>query len=427
MKNVVFTICAKNYIGLAQVLEQSLLRFHQDLDFYIFVADEYLPSDELNYENLILAKNVLNFSPEKWNELSFKYDLTEFCTCIKPECFNYLFSQKSYEKIIYLDPDILVCNSLEYIFEQLTLYSIVLTPHLTHIEPSLNGLMQDNAMLNTGIFNLGFIGLRRGEISSSMLTWWNKKLIDYCFIDYSEGYYTDQKWMNFLPAYFNSQDLLISFHLGMNLAPWNFGERKLVIHEDKFYVQSRVHKSQLFPLLFVHFSGFDYKSIISGTIYHTTIKSLKVYEDLLPLFNEYEKLLLESNFIKYRKLNYTYNFFDGQIPISYIHRRLYRRLLQDNINMIYPFNTGHGSFFELLKKNKMISLETLLVDKRNRFNTPNLGRRLRCINTLSKIIYRIIGYNRYFMIIKLLKSYSRVENQVHLIDQTYSQKNVLHE
>jgi hypothetical protein len=41
MKNCVFTIVAKNYIGLAQILEESLKDKNPDVDFFIFVADEF--------------------------------------------------------------------------------------------------------------------------------------------------------------------------------------------------------------------------------------------------------------------------------------------------------------------------------------------------------------------------------------------------
>ena len=38
-KNCIFTICAKNYIGLAQALEKSILQYNNNIDFYIVVAD----------------------------------------------------------------------------------------------------------------------------------------------------------------------------------------------------------------------------------------------------------------------------------------------------------------------------------------------------------------------------------------------------
>ncbi len=57
MTNCAFTIVAKNYIGLAMILEKSIKRYYTDLDFFIVVADE--PSSELSDmpENIIFAKD----------------------------------------------------------------------------------------------------------------------------------------------------------------------------------------------------------------------------------------------------------------------------------------------------------------------------------------------------------------------------------
>lgn len=38
MKNCIFTICAKNYVGLAQILEKSVLKYNKNVDFYINTA-----------------------------------------------------------------------------------------------------------------------------------------------------------------------------------------------------------------------------------------------------------------------------------------------------------------------------------------------------------------------------------------------------
>ena len=65
MKNCAFTIVAKNYIGLAQILEKSIREYYNDLLFYIIVADEI--DNELKKElstNILVAKETLNITPE---------------------------------------------------------------------------------------------------------------------------------------------------------------------------------------------------------------------------------------------------------------------------------------------------------------------------------------------------------------------------
>lgn len=433
-KNVSFTIVAKNYIGIALALEKSIKKNNHDIDFYIFVADEFAPNDKLFLEesgislneNVLIAKNVLDIQSNKWKELSFKYDLTEFCTAIKSKCFTYLLNEKKYDKAIFFDPDILVFSKLDLLFEELDRFSIILTPHLLDINASSETL-DDNDMMNTGVFNLGFIALRNSGVNTQMLQWWNIRLFECCYIDYYEGYFTDQKWANFIPGYFDRNEVLIIDHPGMNVAPWNFGERELLAKEGEYHIKYRKKKNGSFPLVFVHYSGFDYQELILGNIEHKTIRKLKIYDDLLPLFDEYKISLRESDFTKYLKMEYSYSFFENSAQILNIHRRLYRRLVDDNIHFSEPFEIAEGSFFDILKNKKMVSSPSKSIAKSNRFNTPNIGGKVKLINILLRFIYKVIGYQRYFMLVKLMREYSKVENHVHLIQDTYLTNNVFSE
>ena len=91
--NAIFTIVAKNYIGLAQVLERSVVA-NSTSDFYIIVADEFDKGQAERYDlpgNILIAKNKLGIDNDLWEEMAFKYSLVEFCTAIKPACFQYFF------------------------------------------------------------------------------------------------------------------------------------------------------------------------------------------------------------------------------------------------------------------------------------------------------------------------------------------------
>jgi lipopolysaccharide biosynthesis glycosyltransferase len=159
MRNAVFTIVAKNYIGLAQVLEKSVQR-NADADFFIFVADEF-DDDKIELpSNAIISKTTLGIEIAQWTEMSFKYNLVEFCTAIKPYCFEFLFGQKSHDKVVYLDPDVYVFNSLNPVFSDLDKFSIVLTPHIVDMQTPFRGVYSDYLFLVNGTFNLGFIGLK---------------------------------------------------------------------------------------------------------------------------------------------------------------------------------------------------------------------------------------------------------------------------
>lgn len=41
-----------------------------------------------------------------------------------------------------------------------------------------------------------------------------------------------------------------------------------------------------------------------------------------------------------------------------------------------------------------------------------------------KMLFSILGYERYFLLIRLLHPYSRLESQIHLLDDKYLDNNI---
>ena len=146
MKKVAFTICAKNYLGLALLLEKSINDHNEDIEFYVFIADEFSKTDNIDVlpKNVIIARDTIGIESSKWNQMAFKYDLTEFCTSIKPTCFKYIFEKYNPDSCIYFDPDILVYNSLNTIYDILILKSIIVTPHIVTIQDKYSGKLAIN-------------------------------------------------------------------------------------------------------------------------------------------------------------------------------------------------------------------------------------------------------------------------------------------
>ncbi len=421
MKNIAFTICAKNYIGLAQVLEESIKKYNPEIDFYIFIADEINPNDVITDlpENVFVTRNAVGFSDEKWNQMAFKYDLTEFCTSIKPSCFKFLFDKFQPDTCIYFDPDILVFNSLNTILSGLENHSIIVTPHITTIEENYTGDLPESGLMYTGMFNLGFLALKRNDTSRKMLNWWEKRLEDRCFQNKMESYFTDQKWMDFLPSLFSSE-LLISFDLGLNFAPWNFYEREIVVDNNVLYVKNRInqHNSKLTPLTFVHFSGFNYSSLISNEIAQGNIAGLKIYADVEKILNQYSVVLQKSSFLNFIKLTYSYGYFSDGTLISRTYRKLFRRLFEDGEINSNPFDS-HGEFYKALKIGNVLNQKMSLSDKKSVNNVEGVSMKLSIINKLFYYAFKIVGAERFFMLVRLMRIYSKIENHAYLINKSY--------
>ncbi len=424
MKKIAFTISAKNYIGLAKILEKSISENDPSVDFYIFVADECTESLQLP-NNAIIAKNHLGISTEKWNEMAFKYDLTEFCTFIKPYCFQYIFSHLDADKVIYFDPDILVYHDLNCIYDELDDHSILLTPHIAIPEIRYTGDLLESAFLKFGIFNLGFLALRNDNSVHIMLEWWAKRLDKFCFRFSNMGYFTDQVWMDFIPAFFAYPICKISSHLGMNVAPWNIHERELLFINSGIEVQPRNGNSSKFPLIFVHFSGLNYKSVLEGKLQGSRHKIDFQFEDYKVLMKKYVDYVGASAGLlnEYLSLTYTYSVFDNGIPIVPLYRRLYRRLKDDERISTNPFESIGNSFYLQLRNNKLLFNKVEEFERNNRFDSiRKSSAKIKFFNKVMSLLFRIVGVKRFFMLIKIFSSCSNFEYHAYLLDNYYIDK-----
>jgi len=439
MKNCIFTICAKNYIGLAQVLEKSIKKTNPECLFYIFVADELPDIDTLEVpKNVFECRKVLKdfINEDKWNEMSFKYNLTEFCTSIKPFCFEYLFKKLNFDKSIFLDPDIFVFSSFNSVFSELDRFKIILTPHIITFNANYKGDRSEKGILSTGVFNLGFLALRKSEEVDKMLSWWGVRLKMQCYIDVLDSYFTDQRWMDFLPCFFDASTLSVSHHLGLNVAPWNFFEREIYNNNGSWYVRIRReininedfyknHKTDHIPLIFVHFSGYDYKNLILGKVVQNNIPDLAEYIDIDNICILYSEFLQaeKETFNSYIKFPYTYNSYSNGIQITHFQRRIFRSLADEGEFFPSPFSINSGSFYAQLSKKKILIKSTQNnVDGLNKLNMPNSNSKLKKINWLMRIIFKLIGIKNYSLLIRLLRPYSRIENQIHLLNSKYGEK-----
>lgn len=414
MKQCAFTIVAKNYIGLGQILGQSLHRHNPEIDFQIFVSDEFKAKPDHLPQNVIIAKSVLKqLSEEEWTDMAFKYDLTEFCTSIKPFCFEYLFSL-GYEKAYYFDPDIYVFSSIESIIQSLDSHSVALTPQIAGIHANYTGEHPEWAMNVNGIFNLGFCGIRNNDWGNRVVQWWKERLRDQAFADRSVGQFTDQKWMDWMPGFLGDQ-LQVLQSLGMNLAPWNYFERKVSTDKDGHIRVS--YRTEDMPqrndrLVFVHFAGYDYAKLKKGIVSRKRIEDLKEYDDLAIINNIYRDAMIESaaTFDSFIDQPYSYATYDNGVPIAAFHRRLYHGMGKLSAS---PFSTEKGSFYALIQKKGMIINEK--IDNVSRRNIGNLESKHKMLSYLYKGLYRLMGYKRYVMFLKSLYFYCRPEMHTFLI------------
>lgn len=406
-KNAMVTIVANNYLGFAFTLCESL-KNNKNLDIYILLVDG--KKAEINYSFFPYHFiDVEELKLERFQEMSFKYDVVEFSTALKPFVLEYLLDKFHYEKVFYIDPDICFFDSFESIVTEMGNHSVMLTPHLVDASVDLGNSRFERVCLINGIFNLGFIGFSNKDEAHSILKWWQDRLLEFCYND--EKYFTDQKWMNLLPTLFD--DVYISKEKKYNYAEWNFYERTLVEREGIFYIKD---KGNLSRLSFAHFSGYkaiDPKVFLSKD---TIVVERQKKSDIIKLFSYYKGRLEKNDYKKYSQVQYCYNTYDNGIAIMEIHRRLYRKLLEENYYIANPFSTEKNSLYDILKMNGLIINETNT--KNTTFDNSQASKKSKLItimNCFMRIVMKIVGIKRYCTLIRYFCHYCTVDDQIFLL------------
>ena len=266
---------------------ESLKKTNPDWLFVIGLVDKNHRNIDLSFLQCdIVEVDVLKI--EGFDSMVKKYTIVELLTSAKPFYFSWLFNiYPDVQSIVYFDPDIMVFQPLSRLEESLEAFDIILTPHYTaaindHYLPTELHVMQ------TGVFNLGFIAVRRSENSFNMLAWWQSRLKDQCLIDLSRGLFVDQLWANLMPAYFDK--VLIEKHPGYNTAHWNLHERMLCITNDAYFVNGQ-------PLMFYHFSHYSpvHPESIAG---HHNRFNFETRPDLKEIYRNYKDSLTRYHYFE---------------------------------------------------------------------------------------------------------------------------------
>lgn len=300
MKNTIaFTLCSNNYLAFAKTLADSFIEQHPDSKFIIGIADKR--DDSIDYSffephELIFVHDVPNLEVDR---MADAYNIIEFNTSVKPFYFDYIFkSRKDVETVIYLDPDIKCFDSLQPLKEAIGEKSVGLTPHIT-TPLSNENFMIEKRMLNFGIYNLGFCWMNRSDNTQAFINWWMERLDENCKQDLKNGVFVDQLWVNLIPIYFKD-DVHISYDLGLNMAYWNFHERKLNQVDDTHWMVN-----DKFKLKFFHFSS--YKVERPDLVSKYTNYTFAERPDVVNLFKNYHADLTKNRYLELKDKPYKFN------------------------------------------------------------------------------------------------------------------------
>ena len=316
-RRAVFTIVSANYIGYAATLMQSVSNHLLGVERYIILADTRSDFPDITLAATLLACDQLGIA--HIGNMQAWYTVIEFNTAIKPYVFLHLFERLGYDEACYIDPDILLFGPMPEVFTALYDHSCVLTPHMMH--PLQDGREpSDLTIMKSGIYNLGFLGLRHDEDGLRLARWWAQRCFRHCRVDIAGNMFTDQRWMDLAPAFVRRPYILR--HPGYNVAYWNLPHR-------------HVHKSAAGHwqvdderLVFFHFSGIS-PGVPGSFSKHQNRYDSENLGEVAELCNLYRGLVLANKWQKYSRLAYGFGAFPDGRRIDDTMRHWLARAVED--------------------------------------------------------------------------------------------------
>jgi hypothetical protein len=168
--------------------------------------------------------------------------LIEYYFTCSPAWKRYVLGQETQaEWVTYLDSDLYFFASPEPIYAEMAGASFGIIPH--HFTRRLARHRR------FGIYNVGWVSVANSEEGRAALDWWRARCIEWChdYVDEEGERFADQRYLDRLPGLFPNVHVIE--HLGANLAPWNFAERRLEWRDGTVRIDGK------YDLLFFHFHG----------------------------------------------------------------------------------------------------------------------------------------------------------------------------
>jgi hypothetical protein len=326
-----FTSASFSYLDRARVLASTVKKFHPEWILWLCLPDEEPPTFkfDIKKEQFDVLVRIRELGIPNLKSWIFKHNIVELCTAVKGAMLCRMLEEGA-EKVLYLDPDIALFDSLSPVVDLLDTYSIVLTPHQVSPERGEVAVVDNEiASLKHGIYNLGFLGIRSDEQGCMCAKWWRDRLLMHCYDDIPSGLFTDQRWCDLIPAFFDNAFILRNS--GYNVASWNLSHRSIEIKEDGSIEAGGQ------PLRFFHFTKV-------ASVGQTMIGRYAIGYDVFELLGWYKRKLRSYAASGIPAGWWAFGKFEDETTITPQHRRLYRSRKDLQNAFANPFASGPQSY-----------------------------------------------------------------------------------
>lgn len=331
-----YTSINLRYLPKALAWAKSVKKHNPDWETHILLNDA-VPVGAENWPCVDIVYPIGQLGVPNFQSWAFRMRVVELCTATKPFYARKLL-EAGYDHVFYFDPDTFAYSDLNQIVDTFGDDEVLITPHCAEDATSESEIhYNEMSSLAHGVFNLGFLGLRNTENARKVIDFWCRRLLRHCEDDHGRGLFTDQKWFNLVPVFFDRVKVLK--HKGCNTASWNIAHRPVSKEGDRVLAGGE-------NLIFFHFSGYDRNTPramfdIFGQ-FNSTLKEL---------IDEYDRINDQfAQRFPVWKSDWALSKYWNDRKLEDAHRELYRTHYEYQLVYETPFETGPHSFYELLSK-----------------------------------------------------------------------------
>jgi hypothetical protein len=243
LNRVYCTYFDHNYLPRGLALYHSLQRHSQGSRLWVLCLSEacYRTLVALELPNLIpwRLSDFEAADPEVAATRSTRSVIEYYFTCSPAWILFVLNSEPDAEWVTYLDSDLFFFASPDPIYAEMKDAAFGVIPH------RFTRRLADQRQF--GIYNVGWVSVRRRDEGIGALRWWRERCIEWCYDRVEGDRFADQRYLDRLPGLFSGVHVIE--HLGANLAPWNFADYRVEWRDGSVEIEGR------YALLFFHFYG----------------------------------------------------------------------------------------------------------------------------------------------------------------------------
>jgi hypothetical protein len=282
LNRVYCTYFDHNYLPRGLALYHSLQRHSPGSRLWVLCLSDacYRTLVTLALPNLI-PRRLADFEaadPEVAATRSTRSVIEYYFTCSPPWMLFVVNNEPEAEWVTYLDSDLFFFAPPDPIYAEMKDAAFGIIPH--------RFAKRAADQRRFGIYNVGWVSVRRGDQGIAVLRWWRERCIEWCYDRVEGDRFADQRYLDRLPELFTG--IHVIGHLGANLAPWNFADYRMEWRDGSVEIEGR------YPLLFFHFYGVKRSGryyFNSHRLYHAPFSDMmrqRIYEPYIAVLAKSE-------------------------------------------------------------------------------------------------------------------------------------------